>query len=203
MGMKECITASTNGQVPSSPPFHAAQQISIIQGQRFNRLFFCTGSCARWSSRWCCPQTCPPIYSKSKPSKPVYSSKSGNSVPQTLLWVKRSLNDGPVRDTELRKREGMLARLRPTLWECSNMSHPYSNRIDKPKALSLLLHTADISHPSKPWPLHSRWTKALMEEFFRQVGNLTCDCLRIEDEYICFYFSWALDKRVGNNENLF
>ncbi|XP_023140402.1 dual specificity calcium/calmodulin-dependent 3',5'-cyclic nucleotide phosphodiesterase 1B isoform X2 [Amphiprion ocellaris] len=41
-------------------------------------------------------------------------------------------------------------------------------RIDKPKALSLLLHTADISHPSKPWVLHSRWTKALMEEFFRQ-----------------------------------
>ncbi|KAM8913720.1 dual specificity calcium/calmodulin-dependent 3',5'-cyclic nucleotide phosphodiesterase 1B-like isoform 3-T3 [Spinachia spinachia] len=41
-------------------------------------------------------------------------------------------------------------------------------RIDKPKALSLLLHTADISHPSKPWALHSRWTTALMEEFFRQ-----------------------------------
>ncbi|XP_006629415.1 dual specificity calcium/calmodulin-dependent 3',5'-cyclic nucleotide phosphodiesterase 1B [Lepisosteus oculatus] len=41
-------------------------------------------------------------------------------------------------------------------------------RIDKPKALSLLLHTADISHPTKPWPLHVRWTKALMEEFFRQ-----------------------------------
>ena len=48
----------------------------------------------------------------------------------------------------------------------------FSNRIDKPKALSLLLHTADISHPSKPWALHSRWTKALMEEFFRQVGTL-------------------------------
>ncbi|XP_019716677.1 calcium/calmodulin-dependent 3',5'-cyclic nucleotide phosphodiesterase 1B [Hippocampus comes] len=41
-------------------------------------------------------------------------------------------------------------------------------RIEKSKALSLLLHTADISHPSKPWSLHSRWTKALMEEFFRQ-----------------------------------
>uniref|UniRef100_A0A8C9TIM6 Phosphodiesterase n=1 Tax=Scleropages formosus TaxID=113540 RepID=A0A8C9TIM6_SCLFO len=40
--------------------------------------------------------------------------------------------------------------------------------IEKPKALSLLLHTADISHPIKPWRLHSRWTKALMEEFFRQ-----------------------------------
>ncbi|KAJ8259522.1 hypothetical protein GJAV_G00170290 [Gymnothorax javanicus] len=41
-------------------------------------------------------------------------------------------------------------------------------RIEKPKAMSLLLHTADISHPTKPWALHSRWTKALMEEFFRQ-----------------------------------
>ncbi|XP_048880049.1 dual specificity calcium/calmodulin-dependent 3',5'-cyclic nucleotide phosphodiesterase 1B-like isoform X1 [Brienomyrus brachyistius] len=40
--------------------------------------------------------------------------------------------------------------------------------IEKPKVLSLLLHTADISHPTKPWALHSRWTKALMEEFFRQ-----------------------------------
>ncbi|XP_077185384.1 dual specificity calcium/calmodulin-dependent 3',5'-cyclic nucleotide phosphodiesterase 1B isoform X2 [Paroedura picta] len=41
-------------------------------------------------------------------------------------------------------------------------------RIDKAKALSLLLHAADISHPTKQWTVHSRWTKALMEEFFRQ-----------------------------------
>ncbi|XP_077779863.1 dual specificity calcium/calmodulin-dependent 3',5'-cyclic nucleotide phosphodiesterase 1B isoform X1 [Podarcis muralis] len=41
-------------------------------------------------------------------------------------------------------------------------------RIDKSKALSLLLHAADISHPTKQWTVHSRWTKALMEEFFRQ-----------------------------------
>ncbi|XP_029450985.1 calcium/calmodulin-dependent 3',5'-cyclic nucleotide phosphodiesterase 1B isoform X2 [Rhinatrema bivittatum] len=40
--------------------------------------------------------------------------------------------------------------------------------IDKAKALSLLLHAADISHPTKQWTVHSRWTKALMEEFFRQ-----------------------------------
>ncbi|KAL7989918.1 hypothetical protein Chor_012584 [Crotalus horridus] len=40
--------------------------------------------------------------------------------------------------------------------------------IDKSKALSLLLHAADISHPTKQWPVHCRWTKALMEEFFRQ-----------------------------------
>ncbi|NWH80118.1 PDE1C phosphodiesterase, partial [Piaya cayana] len=40
--------------------------------------------------------------------------------------------------------------------------------IDKPKALSLLLHTADISHPAKAWDLHYRWTMSLLEEFFRQ-----------------------------------
>ena len=40
--------------------------------------------------------------------------------------------------------------------------------IDKPKALSLVLHCADISHPAKDWDLHSRWTDQLLEEFFRQ-----------------------------------
>lgn len=44
-----------------------------------------------------------------------------------------------------------------------------SRSIDKPKALSLLLHTADISHPAKSWDLHHRWTTSLLEEFFRQV----------------------------------
>ncbi|XP_074857848.1 dual specificity calcium/calmodulin-dependent 3',5'-cyclic nucleotide phosphodiesterase 1A [Carettochelys insculpta] len=40
--------------------------------------------------------------------------------------------------------------------------------IDKAKAMSLILHAADISHPAKCWELHYRWTTALMEEFFRQ-----------------------------------
>ena len=40
--------------------------------------------------------------------------------------------------------------------------------IDKPKALSLVLHCADISHPSKVWHLHEKWTNALVEEFFAQ-----------------------------------
>jgi calcium/calmodulin-dependent 3',5'-cyclic nucleotide phosphodiesterase len=43
--------------------------------------------------------------------------------------------------------------------------------IDKPKALSLLLHCADISHPGKKWSLHERWTNLLMDEFFAQVIN--------------------------------
>jgi calcium/calmodulin-dependent 3',5'-cyclic nucleotide phosphodiesterase len=41
--------------------------------------------------------------------------------------------------------------------------------IDKTKALSLLLHCADISHPSKVWELHEKWTYNLVEEFFTQV----------------------------------
>lgn len=40
--------------------------------------------------------------------------------------------------------------------------------IDKPKALSLILHCADISHPAKVWPLHERWTDLLVAEFFAQ-----------------------------------
>ncbi|NXU48704.1 PDE1A phosphodiesterase, partial [Turnix velox] len=40
--------------------------------------------------------------------------------------------------------------------------------VDKSKAMSLILHAADISHPAKSWKLHYRWTMALMEEFFRQ-----------------------------------
>ena len=42
--------------------------------------------------------------------------------------------------------------------------------IDKPKALSLLLHCADISHPGKKWDLHEQWTNKLVSEFFAQVN---------------------------------
>ncbi|XP_053327921.1 dual specificity calcium/calmodulin-dependent 3',5'-cyclic nucleotide phosphodiesterase 1A [Spea bombifrons] len=40
--------------------------------------------------------------------------------------------------------------------------------IDKAKAMSLILHAADISHPAKTWDMHQRWTNLLMEEFFLQ-----------------------------------
>jgi hypothetical protein len=40
--------------------------------------------------------------------------------------------------------------------------------IEKPKALALVLHCADISHPGKPWSIHHSWTQSLMEEFFTQ-----------------------------------
>ncbi|PAV91452.1 hypothetical protein WR25_01746 [Diploscapter pachys] len=43
--------------------------------------------------------------------------------------------------------------------------------IDKIKAMCLIVHACDISHPSKPWNLHERWTEGVLEEFFRQ-GDL-------------------------------
>lgn len=43
--------------------------------------------------------------------------------------------------------------------------------IDKMKALCLIVHACDISHASKPWDLHHRWTEGVLEEFFRQ-GDL-------------------------------
>lgn len=58
-----------------------------------------------------------------------------------------------------------------------NLNEP----VDKPKALSLILHCADISHPSKTWHLHEQWTNSLVEEFFAQVNiNLIfCNSNRI------------------------
>ncbi|XP_011502959.1 PREDICTED: calcium/calmodulin-dependent 3',5'-cyclic nucleotide phosphodiesterase 1B isoform X3 [Ceratosolen solmsi marchali] len=41
-------------------------------------------------------------------------------------------------------------------------------KVDKSKAVSLVLHCCDISHPAKRWDLHHRWTTQLLEEFFRQ-----------------------------------
>ncbi|XP_026469952.1 calcium/calmodulin-dependent 3',5'-cyclic nucleotide phosphodiesterase 1-like [Ctenocephalides felis] len=46
-----------------------------------------------------------------------------------------------------------------------------SAEIDKTKALSLVVHMCDISHPAKPWKLHYKWSDLLSEEFFRQ-GDL-------------------------------
>ncbi|CAF3644230.1 unnamed protein product [Rotaria socialis] len=40
--------------------------------------------------------------------------------------------------------------------------------VEKAKALALILHCADISHPGKPWDIHHTWTQSLMEEFFKQ-----------------------------------
>ena len=57
------------------------------------------------------------------------------------------------------------------IWK--NKQFYFTFSIDKSKALSLVLHCADISHPAKDWNLHYRWTTSLLEEFFRQVTGLT------------------------------
>ena len=44
--------------------------------------------------------------------------------------------------------------------------HIYS--VDKTRVMCLLLHSADVSHPTKTWDLHKEWTARCMEEFFNQ-----------------------------------
>ena len=39
--------------------------------------------------------------------------------------------------------------------------------------MTLVLHCADISHPTKEWKLHKKWTDSLMEEFFVQVSTIS------------------------------
>ena len=41
--------------------------------------------------------------------------------------------------------------------------------VNRNTAMTLILHCADISHPTKTWDLHKKWTDNLMEEFFCQV----------------------------------
>lgn len=53
----------------------------------------------------------------------------------------------------------------------SLLTNPNEFSVDKSKALSLVLHCCDISHPAKDWNIHRRWTELLLEEFFRQVSQ--------------------------------
>jgi len=45
---------------------------------------------------------------------------------------------------------------------------PPKEGIDKTKVLCLLVHSCDVSHPSKRWDIHHQWTSRCMEEFFVQ-----------------------------------
>uniref|UniRef100_A0A2I3MS52 Phosphodiesterase n=2 Tax=Papio anubis TaxID=9555 RepID=A0A2I3MS52_PAPAN len=64
--------------------------------------------------------------------------------------------------------------------------------IEKPKALSLMLHTADISHPAKAWDLHHRWTMSLLEEFFRQVPCCSLSIRAVITGYLMNFVSHAI-----------
>ena len=43
--------------------------------------------------------------------------------------------------------------------------------LDRGSTMAFIVHAADISHPTKVWELHIRWTDGLVEEFFRQVNS--------------------------------
>lgn len=186
MGTKKCMRATKKGPTLSNPPFHAAYCISIIQSHLFNHLIFFYAQGAALAGRGDGA-----VHRHVRPFTPSQSHESLFTAARTVIQFPRRC---------CRSKDPELARICVTRqMQYANRSPAVSNRIDKPKALSLLLHTADISHPSKPWPLHSRWTKALMEEFFQQVGNLACEHLCFQDKwiYLCF-LSQCLGVMVVN-----
>lgn len=46
------------------------------------------------------------------------------------------------------------------------------NESDRMIISQMLIKFADINSPSKPYPLHRRWTDRICEEFYGQVCNL-------------------------------
>jgi len=54
--------------------------------------------------------------------------------------------------------------------QIKNMQNALFNpsTVNRNTAMTLILHCADISHPTKTWELHKKWTDNLMEEFFCQ-----------------------------------
>ncbi|XP_078489444.1 dual specificity calcium/calmodulin-dependent 3',5'-cyclic nucleotide phosphodiesterase 1C-like isoform X1 [Ciona intestinalis] len=72
----------------------------------------------------------------------------------------RTLMIDMVLATDMSQHFGQLKRLQ------SNLQHP--ENLEKSRAMCLMIHSADINHPSKPWNLHCRWTERLVVEFFEQ-----------------------------------
>ena len=56
-------------------------------------------------------------------------------------------------------------------WQEMKKSCSAPDTLDRGSTMGFIVHAADISHPTKVWDLHSRWTDGLVEEFFRQVCN--------------------------------
>merc|ERR1719361_1432683 len=68
-----------------------------------------------------------------------------------------------VLHTDMRQHFSQLKAIKSMVQQNSNESS-----LDKTKVLCLMLHSCDVSHPSKRWSLHHRWTARCMEEFFVQ-----------------------------------
>jgi hypothetical protein len=75
--------------------------------------------------------------------------------------------------------------------------------IEKSKALALVLHCADISHPAKPWSIHQTWTQSLMEEFFKQgekEKELGLACSPLCDRENTLVAESQIGKMIINNQ---
>ena len=65
--------------------------------------------------------------------------------------------------------------------------------LDRGSTMAFIVHAADISHPTKVWELHKRWTDGLVEEFFRQVRSVMqwydqCDLRAMPNANLVYHF---------------
>ena len=58
--------------------------------------------------------------------------------------------------------------------------------LDRGSTMAFIVHAADISHPTKVWELHKKWTDGLVEEFFRQVGKIFASNINLPRSLPCF-----------------
>ncbi|XP_076822674.1 uncharacterized protein LOC143469028 isoform X1 [Clavelina lepadiformis] len=72
----------------------------------------------------------------------------------------RALMVEMVLATDMNQHFGQIKRMNQALKKPENL--------EKSKAMCLMIHTSDINHPTKPWPLHYKWTERLVVEFFEQ-----------------------------------
>jgi len=82
----------------------------------------------------------------------------------------RALMVGMVLATDMSQHFSQLKQMKSSLkhpeLNPENIQHPL--RLEKPRALCMMIHSADINHPAKPWYLHYNWVEKLLKEFFIQ-----------------------------------
>lgn len=65
--------------------------------------------------------------------------------------------------------------------------------------LNLIMHSADISNPVKPFHVYEKWARAVLDEFFRQVRYWNCHFLAFCKGLLLqmLVFAWEEECSIG------
>lgn len=88
-----------------------------------------------------------------------------NNMQKTDYREFRNLIIDMVLHTDMSQHFSQLKAMQKALLQSHNAE---TSSFDKNKVLCLLVHSCDVSHPSKRWDIHHQWTSRCMEEFFVQ-----------------------------------